>query len=261
MSGIAVNSDLKARQMSVRGDLLLATDPHIKHGTGASADIGGNADLQGSSASRFVLSIDNFKHGTGFLDLSDTEFRKITFKGTPPSNPVRFDDASVARWEFIPEITPEELGFIKATKPVLGGAFVSVEKHLRDEGKFREANAVLRAMSHHAWKSTVSSRAAGGGALKSLSKLLTFTSPMMNIVWKPLRPLWLGIEWLFNCFFWGVSKFVGYGTDPWPSLAAIILLLVISTAVSGPRLTWTRLRRFVKKFSSPKCRIRGNSTC
>ena len=244
LSGLVVakgargGGDVTARHMSVRGDLNLADlDDHRPL-----ADIAGSVDLQGASASRLVLSGKNFsQERSGSLDLSDTEFQKITVRSANKlpatrTEMLKLHHSRVGRWEITSwddgKMKEREehnaIDFLKKTTPILGGAHHSLERHLREEGRFNEANEVLRETAMHAWNLSISDLFSSIGRdwreKKTFGSKLRYILNWRRVEWPVFKASWY---WVFSV----LSRFVGYGTNPWPSLIFILGLFLASTMV------------------------------
>ena len=208
LTGLQADDDVKARHLSVRGNLSLADDGE----SGTGADIGGDVDLQGASASSLALSAKNFRHPRGTLTLSDTEFRKISIKQASElparTGLIKFHNAKIDRWE----IDEDKPAFHQRTEPVAGGAYVSIEKYFREEGRFHEANRVLVDRVRRSTKMLVSKEWSRARALRGWS------------LPAPLRWCCAIVTSFVAGVVWLIGEFVGYGTRPWPSLLVIVAI-------------------------------------
>ena len=171
------------------------------------AEIFGDVDLNGASASTLVLSGTNFHADDshkGCLDLSHTSFHQISINDAAEipkrDGMMKFHNATIARWDLTDD--DWETRFHNKTLPHEGGAFVSIEKYLREEGRFHLANRVLNDRVGLSTADRISKARKRRGRVSAL-------------------PAVAGIR-----FMWAIGKFIGFGTNPWPSLAAIVTILI-----------------------------------
>jgi len=141
LSGLNAAGDVDGRNIKITGDLILGPE---------GAQIRGDVSLRGASASHLVIAGTNFGSDAasrGTLDLSDGEYRKVTVLSAnriPSRTPAALacHNVNVTRWEIVPGV----VDFLNNTEPVTGGAYVSVEKYLREAGEFDTADKVFEHM-------------------------------------------------------------------------------------------------------------------